>query len=123
MVCQPCYDIFHQPSLLADDNQRPLHPAGQESLDQPADILLRLDRAIIEEIALRLEPKNRRDVAQAIVEVTGGIGVAATQAIARVVAYLTGAGTIPPSEQPLPPPAAGTPSPVQALLLPANVVV
>lgn len=62
-------------------------------------------------------------VAKAVVQITGDIGVAATQAVARVVAYLTGAGTIPPSEQPLPPPAAGSPSPVQALLLPANVVV
>ena len=45
-----------------------------------------------------------------------------TQAIARVVAHLTGAGTIPPQDQPLPPPAAGSPSPAQLLLLPAAAV-
>jgi arylsulfatase A-like enzyme len=58
-------------------------------------------------------------IAEALVQITGDIGVAVTQAIARVVARLTGAGTIPPSDDPLPPPAAGSPSPAQLLLLPA----
>ena len=61
-------------------------------------------------------------VTKALVQITGDLGVAVTQAIARVVAHLTGAGTIPPSDPPLPPPAAGSPSPAQLLLLPAAAV-
>ena len=61
-------------------------------------------------------------VAKALVQITGDIGVAATQVVARVVAHLTGSGTIAPTDPPLPPPAAGTPSPAQLLLLPAAAV-
>lgn len=59
------------------------------------------------------------EIAKVVVQITGDVGVAATQVVARVVAHLTGAGTIPPSEGPLPPPpAAGSPSPAQLLMLP-----
>ena len=58
-------------------------------------------------------------VTRALVQITGDLGVAVTQAIARVVAHLTGAGTIAPTDDPLPPPAAGSPSPAQLLRLPA----
>ena len=61
-------------------------------------------------------------VTKALVQITGDLGVAVTQAIARVVARLTGAGTIAPTDPPLPPPAAGSPSPAQLLLLPAAAV-
>ena len=37
-------------------------------------------------------------VTKALVQITGDLGVAVTQAIARVVARLTGAGTIPPTD-------------------------
>ena len=45
-------------------------------------------------------------VAEVAVEVVGGALVDATQAVARVVGTLTGAGVIPPSDPPLPPPTA-----------------
>ena len=44
------------------------------------------------------------EVAKVAVEITGDLLVGATQALARVVGYLTGAGTIPPTDPPLPPP-------------------
>ena len=46
------------------------------------------------------------EVTKWIVEFNGDLAVGVTQAMARVVAYLTGAGTIPPSDPPLPPPPA-----------------
>ena len=44
--------------------------------------------------------------AQFVVQLTGDVLVAVTQAVARAVGYLTGAGTIPPSDPPLPAPPA-----------------
>ena len=52
-------------------------------------------------------------VAEFMVQVTGDVLVAVTQAVARAVGYLTGAGTIPPSDAPLPVP------PANSVLLPA----
>jgi hypothetical protein len=46
------------------------------------------------------------DVTKWIVQFNGDLAVGVTQALARVVAYLTGSGTIPPSDPPLPPPTA-----------------
>jgi hypothetical protein len=43
---------------------------------------------------------------QFVVQLTGDVLVAVTQAVARAVGYLTGAGTIPPSDPPLPAPPA-----------------
>jgi hypothetical protein len=43
------------------------------------------------------------EVTKWIIQFNGNLAVGVTQAMARVVAYLTGAGTIPPSDPPLPP--------------------
>ncbi|WP_243841419.1 alkaline phosphatase family protein [Mycobacterium sp. DL592] len=61
-------------------------------------------------------------IAEALVNITGDIVVGTTQALARVVAHLTGSGVIAPTDPPLPPPAGAavvpTPAPV---LLAVNV--
>ncbi len=49
---------------------------------------------------------------QWVVQFNGDLMVGVTQAVARVVARLTGSGTIPPSDPPLPAPPAGTEPPV-----------
>ena len=54
------------------------------------------------------------------VDLVGGGLVAITQAIAGVVATLTGSGVIPPTDQPLPPPSASL-SPAAGI--PASVLV
>ncbi|MCX6488486.1 MAG: alkaline phosphatase family protein [Mycobacterium sp.] len=59
-------------------------------------------------------------LAEFVVQVTGDVLVATTQAVARVVATLTGAGTIPPSDLPLPAPSAGS---VRLPMLPAAALV
>lgn len=59
------------------------------------------------------------EVTKWIVEFNGDLAVGVTQAMARVVAYLTGAGTIPPSDPPLPPPPADSELP---WVLEANAV-
>lgn len=46
------------------------------------------------------------EVTKWIVQFNGDLAVGVTQAVARVVAYLTGSGTIPPSDPPLPAPPA-----------------
>ena len=55
-----------------------------------------------------------------VVQVSGDILVGVTQAVARVVAYLTGAGTIPPTDLPLTPPPAD--SVLVPVLLPTAVL-
>jgi hypothetical protein len=57
---------------------------------------------------------------QFVVQLTGDVLVAVTQAVARAVGYLTGAGTIPPSDLPLPPPPADS---VRVPVLPAAALV
>ncbi len=59
--------------------------------------------------------------AEFLVQITGDVLVFTTQAIARVVAYLTGAGTIAPTDPPLTPPPAD--SVFVPVLLPAAVLV
>ncbi len=59
------------------------------------------------------------EVTKWIVQFNGDLAVGVTQALARVVAYLTGAGTIPPSDPPLPPPPANSELP---WVLDANAV-
>ena len=59
------------------------------------------------------------DVTQWIVQFNGDLAVGVTQAIARVVATLTGSGTIPPTDPPLPAPPANSEFP---LLLDAAVL-
>ena len=44
------------------------------------------------------------EVAKVAIQITGDLLVGATQALAKAVGYLTGAGTIPPTDPPLPPP-------------------
>lgn len=57
-------------------------------------------------------------ITEAVVGFTGDVLVGATQAVAAVVAHLTGAGTIPPSDEPLPlPPAASLPAGLSAAAL------
>ena len=51
-------------------------------------------------------------VAEFVVQIVGDILVGTTQAIARVVATLTGSGVIPPSDPPLPPPSSAVLLPV-----------
>ena len=58
--------------------------------------------------------------AEFLVQITGDVLVFTTQAIARVVAYLTGAGTIAPTDPPLTPPPAD--SVFVPVLLPAAVL-
>lgn len=58
-------------------------------------------------------------VAEFVVQIVGDIAVGTTQALARVVATLTGSGVIPPSDPPLPPPS----SAALETLLPAAVLV
>ena len=41
------------------------------------------------------------EVAQQVVQFTGGLGVDATEALAQVVAHMTGVGTIAPTDPPL----------------------
>jgi hypothetical protein len=60
-------------------------------------------------------------LAEFVVQVTGDILVGVTQAIARVVATLTGSGVIAPTDDPLPPPPAD--SVAVPVLLPAAVLV
>jgi arylsulfatase A-like enzyme len=61
---------------------------------------------------------------QFVVQLTGDVLVAVTQAVARAVGYLTGAGTIPPSDSPLPPPPADSVLvPAQLPMLPASALV
>ena len=60
-------------------------------------------------------------LAEFVVQVSGDILVAVTQAVARVVATLTGSGVIPPTDDPLPPPPAD--SVFVPVLLPAAVLV
>ncbi|MCX6489237.1 MAG: alkaline phosphatase family protein [Mycobacterium sp.] len=60
-------------------------------------------------------------LAEFVVQVTGDILVGVTQAVARVVATLTGSGVIPPTDDPLPPPPAD--SVFVPVLLPAAVLV
>ncbi len=55
-------------------------------------------------------------VAEFVVQITGDILVGSTQFIADVVGYLTGAGVIPPSDPPLPPPSAASLLPAAALV-------
>jgi hypothetical protein len=55
-----------------------------------------------------------------VVQVTGDILVGVTQAVARVVATLTGSGVIPPTDPPLPPPSAD--SVLVPVLLPTAVL-
>jgi hypothetical protein len=57
---------------------------------------------------------------QFVVQLTGDALVAVTQAVARVVATLTGSGFISPTDQPLPAPPAGS---VRLPILPAAVLV
>ena len=59
--------------------------------------------------------------AEFLVQITGDVLVFTTQAVARVVAYLTGAGTIPPTDLPLTPPPAD--SVLVPVWLPAAVLV
>ncbi len=56
---------------------------------------------------------------QQIVEISGGLVVGATDALARGVGYLTGSGVIAPTDPPLPAPAAGSelPLPLDATVL------
>jgi len=62
--------------------------------------------------------------AQAVVQLSGDVLVAVTQAVARAVGYLTGAGTISPSDLPLPaPPADSVLVPAQLPMLPAAALV
>jgi hypothetical protein len=62
--------------------------------------------------------------AQFVVQLTGDALVAVTQAMARAVGYLTGAGTIAPSDPPLPaPPADSLLVPIQLPMLPAAAMV
>lgn len=58
-------------------------------------------------------------VAEFVVQVVGDILVGTTQALARVVATLTGSGVIPPSDPPLPPPSSAVllPAPPAAVLV------
>ena len=58
--------------------------------------------------------------AQFVVQLTGDTLVAVTQVVARAVGQLTGAGTIPPSDPPLPAPLAGS---VRLPMLPAAALV
>ena len=58
--------------------------------------------------------------AQFVVQLTGDALVAVTQAVARTVGYLTGAGTIPPTDAPLPAPSANS---VRLPVLPAAALV
>ena len=58
--------------------------------------------------------------AEFLVQITGDVLVFTTQAVARVVAYLTGAGTIPPTDLPLTPPPAD--SVLVPVLLPTAVL-
>jgi len=58
--------------------------------------------------------------AQFVVQLTGDTLVAVTQAVARAVGYLTGAGTIPPTDAPLPAPSANS---VRLPVLPAAALV
>jgi len=58
--------------------------------------------------------------AQFVVQLTGDVLVATTQAVARVVATLTGAGVIAPTDDPLPAPPADS---VRVPVLPAAVLV
>lgn len=51
-------------------------------------------------------------VAEFVVQIVGDILVGTTQAVARVVATLTGSGVIPPSDPPLPPPSSAVLVPV-----------
>jgi len=51
-------------------------------------------------------------VAEFVVQIVGDILVGTTQAVARVVATLTGSGVIPPSDPPLPPPSSAVLLPV-----------
>ncbi|KIT90208.1 hypothetical protein QT22_00490, partial [Staphylococcus aureus] len=51
--------VLGAPGPAADDDERRRDFARQIGLDQPADILLGLDRAEIEEIALSLEVEQR----------------------------------------------------------------
>jgi hypothetical protein len=60
-------------------------------------------------------------VAEFLVQITGDVLVFTTQAVARVVGYLTGSGVIAPTDPPLPPPPAG--SVRVPVLLPAAVLV
>ena len=59
-------------------------------------------------------------LAEFVVQITGDILVGVTQAIARVVATLTGSGVIPPTDPPLSPPPAD--SVFVPVLLPAAVL-
>ncbi|WP_313675505.1 alkaline phosphatase family protein [Mycolicibacterium sp.] len=56
------------------------------------------------------------DISQWIVQFNGNLAVGVTQAVARVVAYLTGAGVIPPSDPPLPAPPADSELPANSEL-------
>ncbi|MBJ7400610.1 MAG: alkaline phosphatase family protein [Mycolicibacterium sp.] len=58
--------------------------------------------------------------AQFVVQLTGDALVAVTQAVARAVGHLTGAGTIPPTDAPLPAPSADS---VRLPMLPAAALV
>ncbi len=58
--------------------------------------------------------------AQFVVQLSGDVLVGVTQAVARVVATLTGSGVIPPKDDPLPPPPAGS---VRQPMLPAAALV
>ena len=60
-------------------------------------------------------------VAEFVVGAVGGALVNVTQAIAGVVARLTGSGVIPPTDQPLPPPTSASLSPASGI--PASVLV
>ncbi len=62
------------------------------------------------------------EVTKVLVQITGDVLVATTQAIARVVATLTGSGTIAPTDPPLPPPSADSVLVGGRLLLPASVL-
>ena len=59
-------------------------------------------------------------LAEFVVQVSGDILVGVTQAVARVVATLTGSGVIPPTDDPLPPPPADS---VRLPMLPAAALV
>ena len=65
------------------------------------------------------------EVAKVAVQITGDLIVGATQALATFVGYLTGAGTIAPTDPPLPPPtsAAETPRTVLASAVSAQAAV
>jgi hypothetical protein len=56
------------------------------------------------------------DISQWIVQFNGDLAVGVTQAVARVVAYLTGSGVIPPSDPPLPAPPADSELPADSVL-------